>query len=327
MQRRNFCLALAGGTLGSAAFAQGTSAANVQKLQLPAQVKLMVGYSAAGPVDLAARMVAPYLSRELGVPVLIENRPGANATIAGDAVAKATPDSSVLWFAASPTLTISPHLMKMSFEPARDVTPLSGILSYYNVLVVNKDLPFRTVAELVEFARANPGKVTYGSAGIGGSNHLAGELLADRTHTKMLHVPYKGNSPAMTDLMGGQLTMMFDVIGNARSNIAAEKVRALAVTSPRRSPVLPGVPTMDEAGVKDCDVGGWFAVYGPPKMPPALAAGFTQAIGNALKEPELRARMEAAGYEVWAGTPAEMELRAGRERAIWGTVTKGIKVE
>ena len=311
--------------LGAAlALAAGVHA---QTPQLPPQVRLVVGYSAGGPVDLAARTVAPYLSRELGVPVLVENRPGANGAIAGDSVVKAAPDGSVLWFAASPTVTISPHLMKMPFEPARDVVALSGILSYYNVLVVNKDVPFKSLAELIEYAKANPGKVTYGSAGTGGSNHLAGELLAERTSAKLLHVPYKGSAPALADVMGGQITMMFDVIGSSRPHIAGGTVRALAVTSPKRSPLLPDVPTMDESGVKDCDVGGWFAVYGPQKIAAPLAARLTRAIGNAMKEPELKAKMEAAGYEVWAGSPAEMEQRASRERGIWASVTKGLKIE
>lgn len=296
--------------------------------QVPPTVRLVVGYSAGGPVDQAARVIAPLLARELGANVLVENKPGANATTAGDAVAKAAPDGSVLWFAASPTVTISPNVMaKMPFEPGKDLLPIAPILSYYNVLVVNKDLPFKSVRELVDYARANPGKVAYGSAGVGGSNHLSGELLAARTGTRMLHVPYKGNAPAMTDLIGGQLTMMFDIVSTARSYIAGEKVRAIAVTSPARNASLPQVPTMTESGIADYEVGGWYAVYAPAQLPKALAARYTQAFASALKDPELKGKLEAAGYELWTGAPEAVDARAKKERAMWATVTKDIKVE
>ena len=213
-----------------------------------------------------------------------------------------------------------------ALRPGKDLLPVAPILSYYNVLVINKDLPFKNLRELVDYAKANPGKVSYGSAGMGGSNHLSGELLAARTGTKMLHVPYKGNAPAMTDVIGGQLTMMFDIISTARSYIAGDKVRAIAVTSPARNASLPQVPTMGEAGIADYDVGGWYAVFAPPQLPKALAAD-GQAFANALKDPELKAKLEAAGYELWSGGPELVDARAKKERAMWATVTKDIKVE
>lgn len=313
-------------TLLVAALACAAGALHAQ--QVPSTVRLLVGYSAGGPVDQAARMIAPVLARELGTTVLVENKPGANATTAGDSVAKAPADGALLWFAASPTVTISPNVMaKMPFEPAKDLTPIAPILSYYNVLVIHKDLPFKSLRELVDYAKAHPGKVTYGSAGMGGSNHLSGELLAARTGTKMLHVPYKGNAPAMTDVIGGQITMMFDIVSTARNYIAGDKVRAIAVTSPTRNPSLPQVPTMTESGIADYEVGGWYAVYGPPQLPKALAARYDQAFAAALKDPELKARLEAAGYEPWSGGAGAVDARAKKERAMWATVTKDIKVE
>lgn len=296
--------------------------------QVPGTVRLVVGYTAGGPVDQAARMIAPVLARELGTTVLVENKPGANATTAADGVAKATPDGSLLWFAASPTVTISPNVMtKLPFDPEKDLLAIAPVLSYYNVLVINKDLPFRSLRDLVDYARANPGKVSYGSAGVGGSNHLSGELLAARTGTKMLHVPYKGNAPAMADVMGGQITMMFDIISTARGFIASEKVRPVAVTSPARNSSLPQVPTMTEAGIPDYEVGGWYAVYAQAQLPKPLAARYTQAFANALKNPELKGKLEAAGYELWHGGPETVDARARKERAMWATVTKDIKVE
>jgi tripartite-type tricarboxylate transporter receptor subunit TctC len=215
----------------------------------------------------------------------------------------------------------------MPFEPTRDLMAIAPVLSYYNVLVINKDLPFKSLSELVEYARANPGKVSYGSAGVGGSNHLSGELLAARTGTRLLHVPYKGNAPAMTDVIGGQLTMMFDIISTARGFIASDKVRAIAVTSPARNPSLPNVPTMTESGVADYEVGGWFAVYASAHLPKPLAARYTQAFANALKDTDLKNKLEAAGFEPWLGAPEAVDARAKKERAMWATVTKDIKVE
>ena len=308
---------------GALALAAGSGFA-----QQGAPVRLLVGYAPGGPVDAAARLIAPAFAKELGTQVMVENKPGANATIAGDTVAKAGADSTVLWFAASPTVTISPNVMKkMAFDPAKDLKPLSPVLSYYNVLVINKDLPFKTIKDLTDFAKANPAKITYGSAGVGGSNHLCGELFALQTQTKMTHVPYKGNAPAMTDVIGGQLTMMFDIIGSARNYIAGGKVRAIAVTSPARNPSLADVPTMAESGLPGFDVGGWFAIYGSPAMPAAVVTRYNEAMNKALAQPELKAKLEEMGYVVWTGAPRVLAERAEKERAMWATVTKGIEIE
>jgi tripartite-type tricarboxylate transporter receptor subunit TctC len=299
-----------------------------QAQQVPATVRLIVAYPAGGPVDHAARIIAPLVARELAATVLVENRPGANATMGGDSVAKGPTDGSLLWFAASPTVTIVPNVtQKMPFDPARDLLPIAPIVSYYNVLVINKDQPFTNVRELAAYAKANPGKVTYGSAGVGGSNHLAGELLAARTGAKLLHVPHKGNAAAMNDVIGGHLTMMFDIVSTARAFIASDKVRAIAVTSPSRNSSLPQVPTMAESGVPDYDVGGWYAVYASAHLAKGLAARYTQAFANALKDPELKAKLDAAGYELWNAGPEAVDERARKERAMWGTVTKDLKLE
>lgn len=313
-------LAIASLTSLSSAWAQSTS--------LPATIKLVVGYSAGGPVDAGARLLAPALSKELGVPVVVENKPGANATLAAASVAKGPTDASQLWFAASPTMTISPNVMKkMPFDPATDLASVAPVLSYYNVLVVNKDLPFQSLKDLTDFARANPGKVAYGSAGVGGSNHLSGELFAHRTQTKLNHVPYKGNAPAMTDVIGGQLTMMFDIIGSARTYISSGRVRAIAVTSPQRNASLPNVPTMTESGLTGFDVGGWFGVYAAGGTSPALVIRLNQAITKSLQQAELKAKFEEMGYEVWTGSPQQLTDKANTERAMWATVTKGIEID
>jgi len=291
-------------------------------------VKLLVGYAAGGPVDAAARLFALALARELGQPVIVENRPGAGGVIAGDSVAKALPNGLVLFFAASPTITISPNILKtMAFDPATDLTPVAPILSYFNVLVVNKDQPFKTVPELVAYARANPGKLAYGSAGMGSSNHLSGELFALRTGTQLLHVPYKGNAPAIADVIGGQINMMFDIIGSARNYISSGRVRALAVTSRERNASLPDVPSMRETGIADYEVGGWYGLYGPAKLPADRVARLNEATRKALANNELKNKLIAQGYDLWTGSPQVLAERAARELALWATVTKSIDVK
>jgi tripartite-type tricarboxylate transporter receptor subunit TctC len=291
-------------------------------------VKLVVGYAAGGPVDAAARLFAPALARELGQTVIVENRPGAGGAMGGDTVAKAPPNGLLLYFAASPTLTISPHILKsMPFDPAKDLTPIAPILSYANVLVINKDQPFKTMPELVAYAKANPGKVAYGSAGMGASNHLSGELLAVRTGTTLTHVPYKGNAPAMTDVIGGQISMMFDIIGSARNYIATGRVRPVAVTSRERNASLPDVPTMREVGVADFDVGGWYGLYGPAKLPAEIVTRLNEATRKALANDELKNKLIEQGYDLWTGSPQLLAERAARELVLWSTVTKGIQVQ
>ena len=294
-------------------------------------VRLIVGYSAGGPVDQGARLFAPVLSKELGMPVMVENKTGANATIAGNEVVRAKPDGMTLWFAASPTVTISPNVMtKMPFDPVKDLTPVAPILSYYNVLVVNNNEPYKSVRELVAHAKTNPGKLAYGSAGVGGSNHLGALLFAKRSGIEMNHIPYKGNAPAMTDVIGGQLNMMLDIISTASTYIHSGKVRAIAVTSPQRNASLPDVPTFAESGIeglKGFDVGGWYGVYGPKGMSPELLAKLNKAINAALAQPELKKRYKELGYDEWTGAPQKLAERGAQERAMWATVTQGIVID
>lgn len=318
-------------SMGRRTLLAAACAATLAPLAVQAQgqpVRLVVGYAAGGPVDAAARLFAPVLAKELGQPVVVENRPGAGGAMAGDMVAKGAPSGQLMFFAASPTMTISPHILKaMLFDPARDLTPVAPILSYANVLVANKEQPFKTVAELHAYAKANPGKVAYGSAGMGASNHLSGELFARRAGIQLTHVPYKGNAPAMTDVIGGQLAMMFDIIGTGRNYVHSGRVRALAVTSRERNPSMPDVPTMREAGIADYEVGGWYGLYGPPRLPQEIVARFNEATRRALASEELKAKLVEQGYELWTGGPQLLAERAARELALWGTVTKGIQVE
>jgi len=294
-------------------------------------VRLIVGYAAGGPVDQGARLFGQALAKELNTTVMVENKTGANATIAGSEVVRAKPDGLTLWFAASPTITISPNVMsKMPFDPAKDLAPVAPILSYYNLLVVNNSEPYKSLQELVAYAKANPGKLAYGSAGVGASNHLGALLFARRSGIEMNHIPYKGNAPAMTDVIGGQLNMMLDIISTASNYVHAGKVRALAVTSPQRNAALPDVPTFAESGIeglKGFDVGGWYGIYGPKGMSPELVARLNKAVNAALAQPDLKKRYKELGYDEWTGSPQTLAERAAKERAMWATVTQGITVD
>ena len=302
-------------------------------LALPARaqshvVRLVVGYAAGGPVDAAARFFAPEFGEAIGANVVVDNRTGANATIAGENVRSAAPDGTTIWFAASPTMTIAPHVMKaIPFDPLTAFTPIAPLIDYANVLVINRNLPFKDVRGLVAYAKAHPGELAYGSAGVGSSNHLSGELLAQQTGTKLNHIPYKGNAPAMSDVIGGQIAMMFDIVATARQYVTTGKVLPLAVTSRARNPALPDVPTMIESGLPDYDVGGWYALYGPPKLPEAQITRIRDAAAKAVAKPALNAKLLENGYTIWGGDGQTVQQRAVKELGLWKGVTKDLTFE
>jgi tripartite-type tricarboxylate transporter receptor subunit TctC len=329
LSRRHAVAALAGSALlsvlPSRVFAQQAQQA---QQPLPSLIKLVVGYSAGGPVDGAARLLAPALGQELGTQVIVDNRPGAAGSLGGNAVAKAPPDGAMLFFGASPTITINPNVQRsMPFDPMKDLTPLAPLVDYTNVLVVNKDLPVRNVAELLAYAKAKPGKLFYGSAGVGASNHLSGALLEKMAGVQLTHVPYKGSAPALADVMAGTVPMMFDIIATSRPFIQSGRLRALAVTSRQRNRMLPEVPTMIESGVADYDVGGWFGLYGPARMDPALVARINAAAHKMLAREDIASRLREQGYDVWSGGAELLATKGQSDRKLWATASKGIEAE
>lgn len=314
------------GALGAVSmFMQGSSWAETY----PARpIKLIVGYAPGGPVDTAARIYADYLGRVLKQTVVVDNRAGASGAIAADLTAKSAPDGYTLYFVASPTMTMTPLIQKsVSFNPTRDFSYIGLITDYTNVLLINKDFPARNVGELVDYARKHPDSVSFGSAGVGASNHLSAELLAQMSGVKMLHVPYKGNSPAMTDVMSGKVTFMFDITGTAINHVQGGKVRALAVTSKQRNQAFPSVPTMIESGLKAYDVTGWYALIGPPKLPADVVDKLVQAQKTVGDDPTFQQRMTQGGYDMDITGPKPLAERIQRELALWGGVVKAAKIE
>ena len=314
------------GAIGTALLTAGISSTALAQANWPDRpIKLIVAYPPGGPVDVSGRVFAKFLSEQLNQSVVVENRAGASGMIGADATAKAAPDGYTLNYVASPSLTISPIVQRSKlFDPRRDFTLISPIVQYANILLAGSQTNVKTVKELVDYARQNPDKVSFGSAGIGGSNHLSAELLKQSTNTQMLHVPYKGNAPAMVDVIGGKVTFMFDIVGTGKAFVESGKARALAVTSKERNPSVPDVPTMIEAGIADYEVLGWFAVIGPKGIPADVVAKLTKAVVAAKSSAGFKEAAQASGYTVDMGNAKDLESQIDREYKMWeAVVTKG----
>lgn len=288
-------------------------------------IKLIVGYAPGGPVDTTGRVFARFLGDELKQTVVIENKAGASGVIGADTTAKAAPDGYTLNFVASPSLTISPIVQRSKlFNPRTDFTLISPVVNFSNVLLIGPQIPAKSVSELVDYARKNPEKVSFGSAGFGGSNHLSAELLKQSTKTEMLHVPYKGNAPAMVDVLGGKVTFMFDITSTGKAFIDSGKARGLAVTSKQRNPSMPDIPTMIEAGIADYEVLGWFAVVGPKNIPQPIVSKLTSAVEAVKRNPDFIKAMEAGGYSLDQGNAKALSATIDRDYKMWeDVITKG----
>ena len=282
----------------------------------------MVPYAAGGPVDLSARLIAPKLQQALGQPVIVENKPGAGGNIGADFVAKSAPDGNTLVMGAIATHAINPALYKnFPYDPVRDFHHIALLVQVPNVLVVNNDLPARSVAELIRLLKEKPGKLDFASGSTGSTGHLAGELFKQLTGTTMVHIPYKGSAPAVSDLLAGRVALMFDNLASALPNIQAGKVRALAVTTLRRSSFLPDLPTLDESGLKGFDMTTWWGLMAPAQTPQPVVDRLAAESAKALDE--LQDRWRAMGSErPTVRTPAEFTAFVERERKLYAELVK-----
>lgn len=297
---------------------------HAQEAVYPKQaITLVVPFPAGGPTDAMARVLAQKLGDRLGQQVIIDNRGGAGGGIAAELVARAPADGHTLFFGTTGTMAINPSLYaKLRYDPAKDFAPVSLMATTMNVLVINPSIPAKNLTDLIALAKARPGELTYGSAGNGSSNHLSGELFRTSAGIQMTHVPYKGSAPAMVDLLGGRLSMMFDTIAQQSQNIAAGKVHALAVTGPNRSPLLPNVPTAQEAGLKGYDVTIWYGVLAPKGTPAPVIERLNREITAVMATEEMKKRMEADGANVRTTTPAEFTALIKTDTAKWTPVVK-----
>ena len=264
-------------------------------------IRIVVPFAAGGATDLIARVVGQKLTESMGQAVVVENRPGASGMIGADLVAKAPPDGYTLLMASTAEIAINPSLYsKMSYDPQRDLAPitLAGVTPL--ILVVNPASPLHSVADIVKEAKAHPGTISFASAGNGSVQHLSGELVKVLTSTDMVHVPYKGAAPALTDVLSGQVTMFFSGMPPAMPHVKSGKLRALAVTTPKRSPAAPDVPTMAEAGVQGFDISNWFGLLAPAGTPPGILDKLHDEAVKALMQPTVKERLAEQGAEVVA---------------------------
>ena len=286
-------------------------------------IRLVVPFPAGGTTDILARAAAQKLSEALGQQVVVDNRPGAGGNIGADIVAKSAPDGYTLLMGTVGTHAINPSLYtKMPYDHFKDFVPVVLVAGVPNVLVVTPSLPVNSVQDLIKLAKDKPGQINFASSGSGTSIHLSGELFKTMTGVEMTHVPYKGSSPALTDLMGGQVQLMFDNLPSALPQIRGGKLRALAVTSTKRAPALPDVPTMAESGLPGFEASSWFGVLAPAGTPPAVVTRINTEINKWLQSPEAREQLLGQGAEAAGGSPQQFVAHIRAETEKWAKVVK-----
>lgn len=286
-------------------------------------INIIVPFSAGGTTDILARIVGQYLGTELGQPVIIDNKPGAGGNIGGQQAARSPADGYTLFMGTVGTHAINQSLYKkMPYDPIKDFAPLSRVATVPNLLVAHPSRPYKTVKELIAYAKAHPGEVTYGSPGSGASPHVSGALFQSMTKAELTHVPYKGSAPAVSDLLGNQIAIMFDNMPSAIQHVRSGKLRPIAVTTAKRSPELPDVPTIAEAGVPGYEATSWFGLWVPAKTPADVQQKLYTALTKVLKDPAVVKKIADQGGEVVIDTPAQFDAFIKAEAAKWGKVVK-----
>jgi len=292
--------------------------------------KIVVGYTPGGSNDVLARVVAKHLQDTWKQPFVVENKPGASGQIGADTGAKAAPDGYTLVVIPNDVLTVQPHMYpKFPFDPINDVQPIATLGTVPIALVVNANSPYKTVAELIAAAKAKPGTLNYASSGAGGPQHMSAEMFMLLTGTKMVHVPYKGNAPAITDLLGGQVDMLFSPINSALPHIKAGKLRALAVASEKRVASLPDVPTLSEAGVSGYRSEIWIGLFAPAKTPRDIVDKIAAEVGRMQAQADVKEQLNAQGIDPLATSPEQLAALIKADSARWSKVIKetGVKAE
>jgi tripartite-type tricarboxylate transporter receptor subunit TctC len=290
-------------------------------------ISMMVGFQPGGGTDTAARIVAKKLAETLGQSVVVENRPGAGGNIAHELLSKATPDGHSILLGSVGSLAVAPHIVsKLGYDPLRDFAPITMAVAFPNVLVVNATVPVQTLADFVKLANSKPGAINYGSSGIGGAGHLAGELFRMMAKVSIVHVPYKGGAPAMTDVLGGQIPAIFATPVTAGPHIKSGKLRALATTGMRRSPAMPDVPTVAESGYPGFEATNWYGYIAPGRTPKDVVERLNRELVAVLSNAEIREQLFSHGMEAAPGTSEAFARYIEREHATWGRVVKEVGI-
>lgn len=277
-------------------------------------IRMVVPYAAGGGADNTARVIAQHMGTLLGQQIIIDNKPGAGGVIGADSVAKSKPDGYTVLYDAS-AFAVNPSLRKVPFDPSKDFIPVSLVATAPQILVVPADAPYKNIAEFLAYVRSNPGKTNFASAGGGTGSHLAAETLNEQARIDTVHVPYKGGAPALTDLMGGQVSFYFGNVASTLSYVTGGKLRALAVTTTRRIPTLPHVPTLAESGLPGYYVVEWNGVFLPKDTSPEIVQRLAKAVRDSIADPTVREKLLSIGLEPSAGTPAEFAKFVASETA------------
>ncbi len=285
-------------------------------------IRLVVPFAPGGGTDIVARVLTQRLNEALGQPVVADNRGGAGSTVGTDIVCKAPPDGYTLLL-GNISLAFNAWLYKsLPYNALKDLAPVSMVAVQPNIVVIHPSVPAKSIREFTDYARAHPGKLSFASAGAGSGTHLAGELLKDRLKIDMLHVPYKGTGPAVTDLIGGQVQVMISTFASALPHVKSGRLRALGVTSARRSPATPDVPTLMESGVPDYEYSTWYALFMPAGTPRAIIDKINQVARQALAADDMKQKFDAQGVDAWSSTAAELGAYLRAETEKWGKVVR-----
>jgi len=289
-------------------------------------VTMVVGFAPGGGTDTVARIVAKNLSESLGQQVLVENKAGAGGYIAAEYVARAAPDGYTLFVTTNTTHSANPYLLKtLTYDPVKDFTPIARTGDLPFMLLVNPDLPAKTVAELVAYGKANPGKLTYASGS--SSSIVSGATFAYNAGIDMLHVPYKSSPPALTDVIGGRISMMFVDVLTGLPHVKGNALRALAVTTKDRTPLMPDLPSMQEAGVPDFDITSWQGYFAPANTPKEIITRLNAEIRKIVEKPEVKAQLATLGMDAFSGTPEELGAFVGDQLVLWEKLIKNAGIE
>lgn len=322
MHKRHF---LRAGALAAAALAI-PALATAQDFPPKKSVTIVVGFAAGGAADTAARIIGKKLGENLGVPVVIDNKPGAGGNIAHQYTAQGAADGSVILFGSVGPLAIAPHLMKLPYDPVKDLAPITMGVNFPNVLVVHSGLKIKTFADYVAYARANPGKLDYASTGPGSASHLAGELLDDMARIDTVHVPYKGGAPALQDLLGGRVAAYFSTYSTAQPYIEVGKLIPLASTGSKRLPALPNVPTIAESGYPGYSATNWYAFVASSKVPAPILDRWNTELVKVLKTPAVADALNQHGLPPAPGSREDLAKEIARESATWARVIRERKI-
>ena len=300
--------------------------AQAQEFPPKKNVTIVVGFAAGGAADMAARIIGKKLGENVGVPVIIDNKPGAGGNIAHQFAAQGPGDGSVLLFGSVGPLTIAPHLMKVSYDPVKDFAPITMGVNFPNVLVVHSGTGIKTFADFVAYAKKNPGKLDYASTGPGSASHLGGELLDHMAKIETAHIPYKGGAPALQDLLGGRVAAYYSTLATAQPHIESGKLIPLASTGPKRLPALPNVPTIAESGYPGYSATNWYAFLASSKVPKPVLDRWNVELVKVLKDPAVVKELDHHGLTPQPSTREELAKTIERESETWGRVIRERKI-